>query len=271
MSVINTNVASLNAQRNLAKSGQAMQTSLQRLSSGLRINSAKDDAAGLAIANRFTTQIRGLNQAVRNANDGISVAQVAEGALQESTSILQRMSELAVQAANGSNSTSDRTALNNEVTDLKAELTRISDQTRFGDTAVLDGTFTNKAFQVGVKTGETITISIGDSDATALSVNSISIATATGASSALAKIANAITTIDNTRASLGAKQNRFSSTIANLNNIVENVSAARSRVQDADYARETAELTRNQILQQAGTAMLAQANQLPQSVLSLLQ
>ncbi|WP_210395758.1 flagellin [Motiliproteus sediminis] len=479
MAVINTNVASLNAQRNLGKSQSALQTSLQRLSSGLRINSAKDDAAGLAISNRMTTQIRGLNQAVRNANDGISVAQVAEGAMQETTNNLQRIRELAVQAANSSNSASDRAALNAEVTQLVAEIDRSATSTTFNGVNVLDGTFNSQAFQIGANAGETIAFSIssmkaaalgvgssssfqssvtgsavggtallagglqingfavaapvsdgvssaggnasgiaianainaisgdtgvtatvnattvtgtavtattaavqisttingvainvtvnstsaaengnayaaavnavsdltgvvatvttastgaytltaadgrniditaatqlglGDSTATTRSsvdlsstssggitisgtaagltaaglsagntpatvtansgVSSIDISTAAGATNALSIIDAALTKVDSERGNLGAIQNRLDSTIANLSNISENVSAARSRIQDADFAAETAELTRNQILQQAGTAMLAQANQLPQSVLSLLQ
>ncbi|RDE22400.1 flagellin [Motiliproteus coralliicola] len=490
MAVINTNVASLNAQRNLGKSQGALQTSLQRLSSGLRINSAKDDAAGLAISNRFTTQIRGLNQAVRNANDGISVAQVAEGAMQETTNNLQRIRELAVQAANASNSSSDRQALNAEVTQLVAEIDRAATTTTFNGVNVIDGSFTSQAFQIGGNKGETIAFSIasikadalgvgsgssyssttagtevqatalvagavtingfqvgaatadgvsnttsdasgiavanainaisGDTNVTATvgattvagtaatgfadaigdgdvlingisigaitagasavdrgndvaaainaisdqtgvtataaadgavsltaadgrnititaaantggddvttglgagaagqagntdttrssvtltsssqqgiviggsaeanagltagaatvtttanaGVSSIDISTVSGAENALAIVDAALARVDGERANLGAIQNRLDSTIANLSNISENVSAARSRIQDADYAAETAELTRNQILQQAGTAMLAQANQLPQSVLSLLQ
>ncbi|WP_421866760.1 flagellin [Motiliproteus sp.] len=482
MAVINTNVASLNAQRNLGKSQGALQTSLQRLSSGLRINSAKDDAAGLAISNRFTTQIRGLNQAVRNANDGISVAQVAEGAMQETTNNLQRIRELAVQAANASNSSTDRQALNAEVTQLVAEIDRAANTTTFNGVKVIDGSFSSQAFQIGGNKGETISFSIASIKASALGVgssssysasvtgsavgatalvsgevqingfqvaapvsdgvsstggtasgiavanainaisgdtgvtatvnattvssnavtataagtitetingvqvsvnvaagttaavlaqnanayaaavnsvsdqtgvtasvttastgaytltatdgrnidivasslagagsstattrssvdlastssngitisgttagltaagltagttaatvtansgvSSIDISTVAGAENALAIVDAALARVDGERANLGAIQNRLDSTIANLSNITENVSAARSRIQDADYAAETAELTRNQILQQAGTAMLAQANQLPQSVLSLLQ
>ena len=478
MAVINTNVASLNAQRNLGKSQGALQTSLQRLSSGLRINSAKDDAAGLAISNRMSTQIRGLNQAVRNANDGISVAQVAEGAMQETTNNLQRIRELAVQAANASNSASDRQALNAEVTQLVAEINRAATSTTFNGVKVLDGSFSSQAFQIGANKGETISFSVGSmkadslgvgntsgystttnstattgalvagglslngfqvgattddgvsqsgnadgsaiaianainaisgdsgvnasvnantltttvtaggTDISGLEINGVSItaaltasaaaastefaaavnavtdqtgvtatvtnatagsvtltaadgrnitignastgggaggsglsngttfgtvtlsssgsagitiggsqaanaglvagfdaasvvagagvstidiSTVSGAENALAIVDAALSKVDSERANLGAIQNRLDSTIANLSNISENVASARSRVQDADFAKETAELTRNQILQQAGTAMLAQANQLPQSVLSLLQ
>jgi flagellin len=497
-SVINTNVMSLNAQRNLARSGDMLATSMQRLSSGLRINSAKDDAAGLAISDRMTSQIRGLNQAVRNANDGISVAQTAEGAMQESTNILQRMRELSVQSGNGSNSASDRAALQSEVVQLQSELTRIAETTRFGTRNILDGSFAGEVFQVGTKAGETIglsisgaratdiganrvdagtpgTVGIGDviagtstaaaaantvvgatgvisgalgsanvvwgnaasartiaglvnaqtgstgveaeavtrarlsslsatgttaftrageagtgvsisanvtntsdlsgmaaainnhsattgivatsngatidlvnsngdditiegfqsgvatggetmvvtalnydgtattadtatvtdsdgsidstrvigqmrlTSATAFStsggdasvfaveasaftaVSSVDIGTAAGASAALDIIDSAISTIGGQRATLGAFQNRMTSTISNLSNISENVSAARSRIMDTDFAQETANLTRAQILQQAGTAMLSQANSAPQNVLSLLQ
>ncbi|MFW1677661.1 flagellin [Pontibacter sp. JAM-7] len=480
MAVINTNIASLNAQRNLMRSEGDLQTSLQRLSSGLRINSAKDDAAGLAITNRQTSQIRGLNVAVRNANDGISIAQTAEGALQESTNILQRMRELALQSANGSNSSSDRAALQKEVSALQSELTRISDTSAFGGLKLLDGSFGSKALQVGSQANETIAISLqnvsadaiggqsvtgagsaagttsnaaigltagtlsvtnsssgqvgvfavaatdeasdvasainalssstgvtananteiqiasdfaaaitagtittssgttdltgvtnaqelvdtinADSGSTGLSasinaetglvrvvssegldinttqvvngaatftvdsvidgtaaaatvdatagttftmgtvelnstdsftvaavatavpgeifgatastletIDNVDVSTATGAQDAISVIDGAIAFIDANRADLGALQNRLEATISNLSNISENVSAARSRIQDADFAAETANLTRNQILQQAGTAMLAQANTLPQSVLSLLQ
>jgi len=390
MAVINTNISSINAQNNLAKSQGELQTSLQRLSSGLRINSAKDDAAGLAISNRFTSQIRGLNQAARNANDGISVAQVAEGALQESTNILQRMRELSLQSANGSNSSTDRAALQKEFTALKDELTRIANTTSFGTTKLLDGTFSSSTFQIGAQSGETVSLEMTNAKATALgkvtgltvttdagtpanigkaaetvtfagtnangafslqvelavgdglndivdkinetaggegiyatlvsgvltlqaddslwantntfttsssiasdggffntnattqtvtgtgvtisgAISGVGIDTQSGATSSLAVIDSAITEIDSARADLGAFQNRLESTISNLRNISENVSAARSRILDADFAAETANLTRIQILQQAGTAILSQANAAPQSVLSLLQ
>jgi flagellin len=478
--IINTNIASLTAQRNLDRSQGALETSLERLSSGLRINSAKDDAAGLAIANRFTSQIRGLNQAVRNANDGISVAQVAEGALGESTNILQRMRELAIQSANGTNGSSERSALQAEVSQLQSELTRIAETTRFGSNVLLNGSFGTTNFQVGSQANETIAVTIGDARASALgsntltadgtltgsiattefglngvtgvadlalttgagtvtgityldeasaaniatainaaaasigitatasnsttlgtlttagsvaftlngsavsatvadvndlsnlaaaingvagstgvtasfanaadlseltlstsdgrdigldnitlaagnislggtatadgtagtndlssigtvslsssqgpiatananaevfaaagvnnssfsSVGDISIATEDGAQSSLAVIDSAIGTIDALRADLGAVQNRLETTISNLQNVAENVSAARSRIQDADFAAETASLTRNSILQQAGISVLSQANALPQQVLALLQ
>ena len=381
MQVINTNVASLNAQRNLSGTNGALATSLQRLSSGFRINSAKDDAAGLAISERFTTQIRGLNQAQRNANDGISLAQTAEGALAEVGNNLQRIRELAVQASNGTNSQGDRNALNAEVTQLKAEIQRVAEQTTFNGTRLLDGSFSAVAFQVGANAGETITVAgianaqtaalggtftrvSGSFNASALTgfataiaaggvllngvdigaigaaanaqeragqlveainrvssqsgvgasydaitgdvtlVSSAAVATTgttnsatvagianaftgtattttgitavdvssfTGAQLALGQIDNALTSVNSARANLGAIQNRFTSVVQNLSTSSENLSASRSRIKDADFAKETAELTRSQILQQAGVAMLAQANQVPQGVLSLLR
>jgi len=381
--IINTNVVSLNAQRNLTSSQNALATSLQRLSSGLRINSAKDDAAGLAISERMSSQIRGLNQAARNANDGISMAQTAEGALGEIGNNLQRIRELAVQSRNASNSASDRQALNNEVQQLKSEIDRVSSSTSFNGIKLIDGSFTNQSFQVGANVGETIPISslvdaqsssLGTSTsstanvtgvaATAftaitagdLTVNGVSVgAVAAGGNAATqgANIAAAINTVSSTtnvtatadaagkvtlnnisgsttvvafagasattattgltagttavttataagfknldisntanadfaiaamdsalsalnagRADLGAYQNRFSSAISNVQTTSENLSASRSRIVDTDFAAETASLSRNQVLQQAGTAMLTQANAMPQSVLSLLR
>lgn len=393
MSVINTNVMSLNAQRNLNTNSADLGTTIQRLSSGLRINSAKDDAAGLAISQRFTTQIRGMDQAARNANDGISLAQTAEGALGEIGNNLQRIRELAVQSRNATNSTSDREALNAEVDQLKAEIQRVAEQTNFNGTKLLDGNFGDAVFQVGADQGQTITVSgmanantaelgtwtsptvtsatatgaamtdkttgatfaaigTGDlvingknvllaesaADATAASqatalntaINAAGItgvtatlnadgdgvvlnsskeitivATANGtASSGIANgnvstttvagtpqqgFANedvksadaadrmikamdaALTAVNSSRADLGAIQNRFTSVVNNLQTNSENLSASRSRIMDADYAKETANLSRSQILAQAGTAMLAQANQVPQNVLSLLR
>jgi flagellin len=384
--VINTNVMSLNAQRNLSTSGGALATALQRLSSGLRINSAKDDAAGLAIAERFTTQIRGLNQAARNANDGISLAQTGEGALAEITNNLQRIRELAVQSANSTNSASDREALNQEVEQRLAEIERVASQTSFNGQKILDGSFGTAAFQVGANAGETIsiglntsmkkdaigqvakatgtvdvtdpdgdpdtddavsadaplsvadddfTIAVGDGDAVQLTgdyesvqdlvdaINSkvsgasawidsdnhvviassedltivtandaatllagvadatvaadtdfltaISVESAGDANDAIVRVDSALTSVSALRSTLGAIQNRFESTITNLTTAAENLTASRSRIQDADFAQETAALTRAQILQQAGTAILAQANAVPQNVLSLLR
>jgi len=268
---INTNVASLNAQRNLGTSQSSLAKSMQRLSSGLRINSAKDDAAGLGISNRMTSQIRGLNQAARNANDGISLAQTAEGALAESTNILQRMRELAIQSANDTNSVDDRTSLNAEVTQLIAELDRIAGNTTFNGRGLLNGSTDGALFQVGAEAGQTISISITSADATALGVNAVTVSSQTGASTAIGLVDSAITTIDGIRGQLGAVQNRFESTIANLSNVSENLAAARSRILDADVAQETSNMTKFNILQQAGVSILAQANQGPQLALSLLQ
>ena len=405
MSVINTNTISLNAQRNLSTNSSSLATTIQRLSSGLRINSARDDAAGLAISERFTTQIRGLNVAVRNANDGISLAQTAEGALGEISNNLQRIRELAVQSANATNSQSDRDALNAEVSQLIDEIDRVAEQAEFNGTKLLDGSFRGQLFQVGANAGQAIaiqstadaqaaslggakfdypftagdfggiateagsitgirisggglaaavvvddvTIARGDTgedvarkvvtainakvgesglfarinpfgsgeilftslrepldaaglfagyeidfgtrtdgagivladDITASSfrdptpfpifLSQIEISTVIGAGQALTVIDKALTTVNSARADLGAVQNRFQSVVATLNTSAENLTASRSRIRDADYAKETAELTRTQILQQAGTAMLAQANQIPQNVLSLLR
>ena len=415
MSIINTNVMSLNSQRNLATNNASLGTTIQRLSSGLRINSAKDDAAGLAISERFTTQIRGLNQAARNANDGISLAQTAEGALAEIGNNLQRIRELAVQSSNATNSQTDRDALQAEVSQLQSEIQRVASQTEFNGTKLLDGNFAGQAFQVGANAGQLITVdSIANAQTSALggtlfaeatylandasnaagpgddsnaatfgvdaqtiaafsvtvngkttsfdAVNVAGIADGTftggtaaadaalagrnaagnalvsainaksaeagvvasidsstgtvtlsslssgdvgdqitstlaggtftnpalaagdetyvadvdissfaGAQKAISIMDAALTAVNSSRAELGAIQNRFSSVISNLNTTSENLSASRSRIRDTDFAKETAELTRTQILNQAGTAMLAQANQVPQSVLSLLR
>ncbi|GAB3738630.1 flagellin [Silanimonas algicola] len=401
MSIINTNTISLNAQRNLQSNSASLATTIQRLSSGLRINSARDDAAGLAISERFSTQIRGLNVAVRNANDGVSLAQTAEGALGEVGTNLQRIRELAVQSANATNSSSDRTALNAEVSQLVDEIDRVAKQAEFNGTKLLDGSFLGQLFQVGANAGQAISISktadaqaaslggavfasdrvvnavddffvaatgagtitglsvtdtlgnvvaiddvdvdVGDmardvvakiaaafnakigetglfastedndliftsvresrdgdgdpadyvvnlgaayssggisspggtstiaSGAALAFLDDLDISTVVGAGQALSIIDRALTTVNGARADLGAVQNRFQSVVANLNTSAENLTASRSRIRDADYAKETAELTRTQILQQAGTAMLAQANQIPQNVLSLLR
>ena len=286
---INTNVASLNAQRNLSGSQSSLGTAMQRLSSGLRVNSAKDDAAGLAISNRMTSQIRGLNQAVRNANDGISLAQTAEGALQESTNILQRMRELAVQSANDTNSSADRASIQSEVTQLIDELDRIATTTKFNGRGLLNGSTAGALFQVGADANQTISITIanvsaGDlgnfvaaagsgsaaTPAAGVTIASVTVSTASGAQAAIESIDAAIGQIDGIRGNLGAVQNRFESTIANLSNISENLSSARSRILDADIAQETSNMTKFNILQQAGVSILAQANQAPQLALSLL-
>jgi len=268
---VNTNVASLNAQRNLARSQGELATSMSRLSSGLRINSAKDDAAGLAISDRMTAQIRGLNQAARNANDGISLAQTAEGALQESTNILQRIRELAVQSANDTNSASDRLSLQAEVDQLTTEMNRIATSTTFNNRPVIDGSMTAATFQVGANAGDTITFSIGGARLADLGLTTVSVTSPAASSTAIGLVDTALGTIDTIRGNLGAVQNRFESTISNLNIVAENLSAARSRIMDADIAQETSKMTRANILQQAGVSILTQANQTPQLALQLLQ
>ncbi|MCR3969747.1 flagellin B [Aeromonas veronii] len=296
---INTNVSSLNAQRNLMNTNKSLDTSYTRLASGLRINTAKDDAAGLQISNRLTSQVNGLDQGNRNANDGISVAQTAEGAMDEVTSMLQRMRTLAQQSANGSNNTDDRVALQQEYDQLITEIDRISEDTTFGGQKLLDGSYKG-TFQVGADAGQTIsfkmtsafsmngiaqatkgsatvassasadkyTVTKGTTAATTTSVSSIK--TASGAQLAMANLDFMIKAVDSKRAELGAVQNRFDSTIRNQSNVSENLSAARSRIRDADFAIETANLTKQNILQQAASSILAQANQRPQSALSLL-
>ena len=263
---INTNLLSLNAQRNLGTSQMSLATSMQRLSSGLRINSAKDDAAGLAIAARMDAQIRGINVAVRNANDGISLAQTAEGALSTVTDALQRMRELAVQAQNGSNGTSDRANLDTEYQQLSAEITRIAAQTKFNGIAIVGAGAGAQTFQVGANNGDTLTI-------TTVAVTTVAggVTTAAAASTAVAAIDTALDTITSNRATYGAAMSRFSMAISNLSISGENQTAAKGRIMDADFAAETANLSRSQILQQAGTAMVAQANQQPNLVLNLLR
>ena len=264
---VNTNLYSLNAQRNLNMSQSSLSTSMQRLSSGLRINSAKDDAAGLAIADRMNAQIRGTTVAIRNANDGISLAQTAEGALATVTDALQRMRELAVQAQNGTNGTSDRANLDTEYQQLSSEITRIAGQTKFNGQAIV-GTAGAGAqiFQIGANNGDTLTVTTS-----AVTTVAGDLTTSANASTALAAIDSKLDTITTARAVYGAVQSRFAFAISNLQITEENQSAARGRIMDADFAAETANLSRAQILQQAGTAMVAQANQLPQNVLSLLK
>jgi flagellin len=257
---------SLAAQRNLNRTQGGLQTSIERLSSGLRVNSSKDDAAGLAIASRIDAQVRGLNVAVRNAGDAISLAQTAEGGLNEITNMLQRMRELAVQSANATNSTSDRANLNAEFQALNTEITRQVGATKFNGIAVLSAA-TTQTFQVGANATDTI-------DVTTSAVTAApggDVLSAANATTALGNVDTALDTVTTARATYGAVQNRFESVINNLTVASENQAAARSRIMDADFAMETANLTRLQILQQAGTAMVAQANQIPQSVLSLLQ
>ncbi|TPH17138.1 flagellin [Litorilituus lipolyticus] len=315
---VNTNVSSLNAQRQLNQTGSALDTSFQRLSSGLRINSAKDDAAGLQISNRLSSQINGLNQGNRNANDGISLAQTAEGAMDEMTSMFQRVRTLAQQSSNGSNTDEDRLAIQEEIRSLMSEVNRVASDTTFGGQNLLDGTY-DASFQVGADAVQTIGFSMKDVGGTVngtLSVNggftlsgiasiasmvtgntlsgladgvsaisgaandatfaaafiatAISVSSQGNSQEVLAGMDALIAVVDKKRAELGAVQNRFQSTIRNQSNISENLSAAKSRVKDADFAAETAALTRNQILQQASTSILSQANQRPQMALSLL-
>jgi flagellin len=271
---VNTNVAALNGQRNLNASQGSLATSMQRLSSGLRINSAKDDAAGLAISERFTTQIRGNEQAQRNANDGISLAQTAEGDLEQIGNNLQRIRELAVQSSNATNSVDDRASIDNEAQQLILEIDRVAKNSSFNGTKLLDGTFATQVFQVGANNTANDQISIAAitnaQSATLLTVP-VNLTTAAGSQTALDTLDTAIKNINDTRGKLGAYQSRFESTIASLQTTTENLSASRARIRDADFAKETANLSRSQILQQAGTAMLAQANQSAQGVLSLLR
>ncbi|MEA9425637.1 flagellin N-terminal helical domain-containing protein [Aeromonas caviae] len=294
---INTNTSSLNAQRNLMNTTKSSDTSYTRLASGLRINSAKDDAAGLQISNRLTSQVNGLDQGNRNANDGISLAQTAEGAMDEVTGMLQRMRTLAQQSANGSNSAKDREALQKEVDQLGSEINRISTDTTFAGTKLLDGNY-NGSFQVGADANQTISFSLSQAGGFSISgisaaanttvtaasggtlavstiflsgsAGGISISTQTNAQNVLAAVDSMLGIVDSKRAELGAVQNRLDSTIRNQSNISENVSAARSRIRDADFATETANMTKQNILQQAASSILAQANQRPQSALSLL-
>jgi len=277
---INTNIVSLNAQRNLNMSQSSLSTSMQRLSSGLRINSAKDDAAGLAIAERMNAQVRGMNVAVRNANDGISLAQTGEGALSKVGDSLQRMRELAVQSRNATNSDSDKDSLNKEFAQLQSEISRVLGGTVFNGKHILGSDATTLVFQVGANTTADDTISVDTTDMTANSdITAVtgtaavidSSATAGAIATVIDNIDTALDTVNNTRATFGATQSRFDAVIANLQQGAEAQSAARSRIMDADFATETSNLSRAQILQQAGNAMVAQANQLPQQVLSLLK
>ena len=299
-SIINTNLGSLNAQRNLNTSQASLSTTMQRLSSGLRVNSAKDDAAGLAIAERMNSQVRGMNVAMRNANDGISMAQTAEGALSKVGDNLQRMRELAVQAANDTNGSTDRDSLNKEYQQLAQEIARVVTSTKFNGRSLLDNA-TPTVFQVGANTGADNQITIASVNMTVATPDGLGVAggtlggdlgslmngadltptgtppapttppTADMARKSMDAIDAALDLVNNTRATYGAAQNRFEAVISNLQIASENTAAARSRIMDADFAAETANLSRTQILQQAGTAMVAQANQLPQSVLKLIQ
>ena len=278
--LINSNIATLNAQRNTSASQMPLSTAMQRLSSGLRVNTAKDDAAGLAIAERMNAQVRGMNVAIRNANDGISMAQTAEGALSKVGDALQRMRELAVQARNGTNSDSDKNSLNKEFAELQKEITRVLGGTAFNGKNILGADGTSFTFQVGANTSTDDVIEVefenltSNADITAVTVTTATIGS-TADASAIASVIDdidvALDTVNDKRATFGATQSRFEAVIANLQVSVENQSSARSRIMDADFAVETANLSRAQILQQAGNAMIAQANQLPQAVLALLR
>lgn len=267
---VNTNTSSINAQRNLSKSTKSLNSSYTKLASGLRINSAKDDAAGLQIADRMTAQINGLTQGNRNANDGISLAQTVEGALDEVTNMLQRIRTLAVQSVNGTNSSVEREALQQEVGELSAEIKRVGTDTKFGKNIAVfqDGTMT---FQVGAYNGNNITFTV-NAMSTALggTVSTLCVGTTAGNGATIDTIDNMLKSMDSYRAKLGAVQNRFESTISNQENIIENVSDARSRIRDVDYAAETAKMTQQSILQQASTTILSQANQKTQIALSLI-
>lgn len=275
---VNTNMASLNAQRNLSTSSSALSLSLQRLSSGLRVNSAKDDAAGLAISQTLTSAIRGNNQAIRNANDGISVGQTAEGAMGQIANNLQRIREIAVQSANGSVSDTNRSQLQKEVDQLTQEISRITQTTQFNGTSLLSGGST-LTFQVGSSGSTDNTVSVSAADLTTLkSYNSaltntgtIKVTSQSDAQAALSGLDADISKVSDTRSTFGAVQNRFDAVVANLQNYTENLTSANSRIMDVDFASETANLTKNQILQQAGTSILKQANTLSQSALTLLQ
>lgn len=292
MAVVNTNVNASIAQNALVKNERNMNTAMERLSTGQRINSSKDDAAGLAISSRMTSQIRGLEAGVRNANDAISMLQTGDGALVEVTNMLQRMRELAIQASNGTTASADRDYLDAEYKNLASEIDRIADNTQWNGRAILDGTANGSeddstvAFQVGANAGQTISVNFGDitQSATAFAVfDSANAGTAftiaagttgsavTTASAAITGIDAAITAVNNQRATFGAAVNQLTYAVDNLSNVKVNAEAARSRILDTDYAKETSELARTQIIQQAGTAVLAQANQLPQTVLSLLR
>ena len=270
---VNTNVTSINAQRNLSQVTGKLSTNFRRLSTGLRISSASDDAAGLAISERLRSQVRSLDQAKRNANDGISLVQTAEGALNEVSSILTRLRELSIQASNGTVSNADKDTLDEEFQSLVNEIDRIGNSTEFNDIALLDGSSTTVSFQVGFGTTagvDTLDVSLGEARATNLGLATLDIGSGGSTNAAITNIDAAINTISGLRGSLGAVQNRLGSTINNLAIQTENLSAAESRIRDVDVAYETAQLTRNNILQQASISVLAQANAQPQSALQLL-
>ena len=269
--VVQHNLSAMNTNRQLSGVQSAQSKSTEKLSSGYRINRAGDDAAGLSISEKMRSQIRGLNKAASNAQDGISLVQVAEGALNETHSILQRMNELATQAANDTNTTTDRTAIQAEIDQLTSEVNRIQSTTQFNSMNLLDGSFTSKNLQVGSLKGQSIMISIKNMDASSLGINKLKVSSFAAAGSSMALIQSAINQVSTQRSTLGALQNRLEHTINNLNTTSENTQAAESRIRDVDMATEMVEYSKNNILAQAGQSMLAQANQATQGVLSLLQ
>jgi flagellin len=268
---IQHNISALNTHRQLGFNNSQAAKNLEKLSSGFRINRAGDDAAGLAISEKMRGQIRGLEMASKNAQDGISLIQTAEGALNETHAILQRMRELAVQAANDTNVTADREAIQSEINALVSEINRIADNTEFNTQKLLNGSFSGKAFQIGANSGQSITLTIATMNATALSIDSLKVTNATDANSAITSINKAIESVSSQRSALGAVQNRLEHTINNLGATAENLTAAESRIRDVDMAKEMMAFTKNNILMQAAQSMLAQANQQPQGVLQLLQ
>ena len=269
--VVQHNLTAMNANRQLGVTTGQQAKSSEKLSSGYKINRAADDAAGLSISEKMRSQIRGLNKASDNAQDGISLIQTAEGALNEAHSILQRMNELATQAANDTNTSSDRSAVQDELNALTSEIDRIASTTQFNTRNLLDGNFTGKNLQVGALEGQKISLTIATMDAEALSIDSIKVSTFTDAGSAMTRIQHAISSVSKQRSALGAVQNRLEHTVANLDNVSENTSSAESRIRDTDMAEEMVNYSKNNILAQAGQSMLAQANQSTQGVLSLLQ
>ncbi len=271
MTVIGTNVAAMRAQSASTSAAMSLQSSMEKLSSGKRINSAKDDAAGLAIATKMTAQIRGLNAAARNANDGISLAQTAEGALGEISNMLQRIRELAVQSANGTVTAADRTGLDAEAQALITQIDNIANGTEFNGVALLDGSNATVDIQVGTASGDTVTITLADGTAATLGVAAVDLSTSAGANTALGLIDTALDTVAQGRATLGAAQNQLGATISNITSTVTNLTEARSRIEDVDFSAETTNLAKAQILSQASTAMIAQANQAQQGVLSLIR
>lgn len=269
--VVQHNMTAMNSNRQLGVTTNLQAKSSEKLSSGYKINRAGDDAAGLTISEKMRSQVKGLNKASTNAQDGISVIQTAEGALNEAHSILQRMNELATQAANDTNTTTDRSAIQDEIDQLAKEIDRIASTTQFNTQNLLNGSFSSKNFQVGALEGQVIQISITTMDAEALSVQSLVVSSNSKAGSAMTTIQHAISSVSKQRSALGAIQNRLEHTVANLDNVAENTQSAESRIRDTDMAKEMVEYSKNNILAQAGQSMLAQANQSTQGVLSLLQ